>query len=256
MKKRRFKKMSKSRKERLKQIGKWVGLSALTYESFMLFVRARQRKRDVFNLALQRQVATKKPLLVIGDPGGDVVSRVFGNDFDCADLCISPKGCPSCSNVIAKPVDEALASLGDGSYIVFVAPGILERVPSIQTTLESLQRVSGGDVFIAHTHPWTLLSLFAKRRIKSAPPTGDFTEWRDLPWLPGPSKVEQFNMRGLGALDTKSLWPMVAALGGAGAYVGFKMGDDRALPALAGGAAGTAAAAMIVKYKRDAAMGA
>ncbi len=246
---RRHKKLSKTQKEKLKQAGKWLGLSALTYESFMLFVRNRQRKRDVFNLALQRQAATKRPLLVIGDPGGDVVSRVFGNDFDCADLCISPKGCPSCSNVIAKPVDEALASLGDGSYIVFVAPGILERVPDINATLTNLQRVSGGDIFVAHTHPWTLLSLFAKRRIKAAPPTGNFTEWRDLPWMPGPSKVER---RTLGALDTKSLWPMVAVLGGAGAFVGFKMGDEKAIPALAGGAAGTAVAAMIVKSQRAA----
>lgn len=243
----RRKKLSKTQKQRLMQIGKWVGLSSLAYESFMLFIWQRQHKRDAFNLALQKQAATKKPLAVVGDPGGDVVSRLLGNDYDCADLCIDPKGCASCAHVMAEPVDSALSKLGSGSHIVFVAPGILERVPDARATLEALQRVSGGDLFIAHKNPWTLLSLFGKRRILSAPPTTDFTEWRDLPWMPGPSKRERLGA----ASNGKSLWPLALGLGTAGAFVGYNVGEKKLLPALAGAAAGTATAAVVFQQRRE-----
>jgi len=188
---RRRKHLTKAQKERLKQVGKWASVVALTWEAFHAVVLLRQKKRDVFNLALQKQNATKKPLLVVGNPTGDVLSRIFGGDYDCADLCIDARGCSTCENVLAMSVDEGLQTLAAGSYVVYVSPGQLENVPDAHATLTELQRVSGGDLFLTHYNPWTLRSLVAKRRVLAAPPTTRYTEWRDLPWLPGPSKVER-----------------------------------------------------------------
>jgi hypothetical protein len=246
---RRSKHLTKKQKERLRQIGKWAGISAFGYEAFMLLVQQRQKTRDVFNLALQRQAASRKPLLVVGSPSSSVLSKIFGTDYDCADLCIDPKGCPGCPNSDTRPIGQALSALGSGSYVVFVSAGQLEHVDDVTATLQELQRVSGGDLFVAHKNPWTLLSLFGKRRILAAPPTGNYTEWRDLPWMPGPSVKQRVALSGI---DTSSLPQLGAVLGVAGGFVGYQLGDKKLLPAIAGLAAGTATAALIVKSKRDA----
>ncbi len=190
MAKKRFK-MTKSRKERLKQIGKWALLLGLSYEAFIQLVYRKQKRRDVFNLALQKQAATNKKLVVVGNPKGDMFSRILGADFDCGDICISANGCPSCSTVLTDGVVPSLKTLSGGSYVVFVNTGVLESEPDMPAALAELQRVSGGDLFIAHKEPFTFSGLIAKRLVLTAPPTTPYTEWKNLPWTKGEHKKER-----------------------------------------------------------------
>jgi hypothetical protein len=186
-------KAQRARRERLKTIGKWTGLTILVYELYLAMVNRRQKRRDAFNAALQRNVETSKPLLVIGDPDGRLLSRILGRDSDCGDMCLDLRGCSKCQS--GEPGDpfERIKQLGTNASVVFVDTGQLERVPDMPAALSELQRISGGDLFIAHIEPWSLLSLLPpyKRRIKSAPPTTPYTEWRDLPWTPGPAELKR-----------------------------------------------------------------
>jgi len=193
--KRRKLKMTKSRKERLKQIGKWALLLGLSYEAFIQLVYRKQHRRDVFNLALQKQAATSKKLVVVGNPDGDPISRLLGKDFDCADICISVSGCPSCTEQRTGPVLESLKALQSGKYVVFVNTGQLESAPDMEAMLTELQRVSGGDLFIAHKEPFSFSALIAKRLVLTAPPKTPYTQWKNLPWTAGSHKTER-----LGAL--------------------------------------------------------
>lgn len=194
MAKRRMKKQwfTPQQKKRMKTIGKWGAIGLVGYELYLAMVLRRQRRRDVFNLALQRQAETNKPLYVLGDPKGRILSRVLGPDHDCGDLCIDPRGCPSCPTQVVGRIEDVLPTLSDGNAIIFVADQ-LSRVDDMLETLNQLQRVSGGDLYIAEPEPWSITAWLRpgqKRRILAAPPKTQYTEWRELPWRPGPSKVE------------------------------------------------------------------
>jgi len=173
-----------ARRERAKTVGKWTLLLLGTYEAFLVLVHRRQTRRDAFNAALNKKRETGKPLLVVGDPDGSFVSRLLGRDFDCSDLCIDVKGCPACSNMQAGNTFDLLSRLHDNSYVVFVDSGHLESVKSGDDYLAQLQRVSGGDFFVAHREPWSVgaFSPFMKRRVLTAPPITPYVEWRNLPW--------------------------------------------------------------------------
>lgn len=184
MAKKRLTKDQKLRRERLMTVGKWTGLGLLTYELYVVLVLRRQHRRDAFNAALNAKRASNKPLLVIGDPDGSFVNRVMGRDFDCADMCIDPKGCPSCTNVMVAEPEVALASMASNSYVLFVNAGYFEASKNAEALLDQMKRVSGGDLFMAYREPWSLsaFSPFMKRRVKAAPPIAPYIEWSKLPW--------------------------------------------------------------------------
>jgi hypothetical protein len=184
-------KLSKKQKDRLKTAGKWGGLGLLTYELYMGMVVQRQRTRDVFNAALQKKTTSGKSLIVVGDPDGYVLSRVLGRDYDCADMCIDPRGCAKCANEKVTSLVDGLAQVPGGSAVVFVAPGVLEREPDVEAALGAIEHAAGGDVYIAAAPVWSFFSLFRKRVVTSAPPHSQYTEWRDMPWIPGPSVLRR-----------------------------------------------------------------
>jgi len=193
---------SNPRRERLKTVAKWSALLLLTYETYMVVVDRRQKRRDVYNAALNAKAKTQKPMLVIGDPDGSFINRIMGRDFDCEDLCIDPKGCPKCPNVLVQDPHVALESLGDNSHVVFVNTGAFERTQFPDAFLAQLKRVGGSDVFIAHRQPWSLsaFSPFMRRRVYTAPPTSPYVEWHKLPWGKGEGTTQKFAFSGLGRL--------------------------------------------------------
>lgn len=185
------KKKATGRWDRTKVVLKWGALGIVTYELYMALVVARQKRRDVFNLALQSQSATSKPLFVIGDPDAGF-SRVMGRDFDCGDKCFDERACAKCEGSVAGDIAQALSAQGSNSAVVFVN-GKLESAPDVNALMGELQRVSGGDLFVVTEPRWRLMSLLPprKRWVMTAPPATGHAEYRDLPWLPGPSTVQR-----------------------------------------------------------------
>jgi hypothetical protein len=174
----------KARMARLKKVALWTGVGLLSYELFVALVIRRQNRRDVFNQAVARANATQKALVVVGSPDGTLVSSLVGRDYDCGELCIDERGCPKCKVQAVAKLTDALHELPDNSAVIFVA-GTLEDVLDLPTALQQLQRVSGGDLFVAPVQPWTLTAFFhpgARRRIFSAPPASPTVTWKNLPW--------------------------------------------------------------------------
>jgi hypothetical protein len=185
-------KVQLARRQRIKTVAKWTALGVITYELYLAMVDRRTRRRDAFNAALQRQIATSKPLIVLGDPDGYFISRVLSRDFDCGELCIDPHGCGSCNTEVGYP-EDVLAKHANNSAVVFANIGTIEKAKDANALLAQIQRVSGGDFFAATLEPWSVLAWLPphKRRVLSAPPKTQYTEWRNLPWLPGPAKKER-----------------------------------------------------------------
>ena len=171
------------RKKQLKTTAIWTSLGLITYETYLAVVVRRQKRRDIFNLALQSKQATGKQLLVIGAPRERLVNRLLGPDHDCGDLCLDESG----------PIFQSLSTMGDNTYVVYVSQK-LESLDNIESTMGELQRVSGGDLFITHAAPYSLTAWLrpsARQRIMSAPPSTNYTEWKELPWRPGKAELQR-----------------------------------------------------------------
>jgi hypothetical protein len=191
-------------KQRLKTIAKWTALGLLTYETYMVLVDRRQKRRDVFTAALNAKSATKLPMVVIGDPDGSWINRTMGRDSDCEDICIDNAGCPKCPNSITADPHVALEGLADNSHVIFVDSGVFERTKYPSEFLAQLKRVGGANVFISHRQPWSLsaFSPWMKRRVHSAPPTSPYVQWRKLPWGGGEGDTQKFALQGVGRLGS------------------------------------------------------
>jgi hypothetical protein len=173
-------------------LGGFVVVEPAPYELYLAGVVQRQKTRDVFNLALQQKTATGRPLIVVGDPDGYALSRVLGRDYDCADVCIDPRGCAKCGNEKVTYLIAGLAQVPGNSAVVFVAPGVLEREQEPEAALAAIQHAAGaGSVFIAPAPVWSIFSLFRRRVITAAPPGAGYTEWRDMFWVPGKSELRR-----------------------------------------------------------------
>lgn len=180
--------MKPATKKKLKTAAKWTGLGLLTYELYMAVVVRKQHRRDAFNLALDRAHNTGKKLIVVGDPDGYMLSRLLGRDFDCGDFCIDPKSCPKCPAQGVGPVDQVLKTMAANSAVIFVNSA-LETADDFSGTFGELKRVSGGDLYMAHTEPYTVMAFIPprKRRILKVDSAG--VTYRELPWRPGKSIV-------------------------------------------------------------------
>ncbi len=155
----------------------WAVAGVSAWELYLATVLRKQRLRDTFNLALRRKQETGKPLLVVGDPRGRFLARTLGVDWDCADGCIG---------------FESLPTMSADSAVIYSALE-LEKAADPRAAAREMQRVSGGDLFVVSTEPYSLLSFLPNRRsrVLSAPPTTPYIEWRALPWEAGPSTVER-----------------------------------------------------------------
>lgn len=171
--------LSKAKKRenwrKVRKVALWVGVAVTAWELYLATVLRKQRLRDTFNLALQRAQATGKKLVVIGDPQGRFLARTLGPDWDCAGNCW--KSFPR------------LVDLAANSSVVFVAFE-LEHVDDARAAVAQLQRVSGGDLFVAGTEPYSLLAWLPgrKRRVLTAPPKTPYIEVKALPWAGGGDK--------------------------------------------------------------------
>lgn len=185
-------------KRRMKTTAKWSAIGLITYEAYLAFVYRRQKRRDVFNMALVAQHETGKPLVVIGAPRGRVLAKIVGQDYDCGDTCIDEEGCDECSTQFPVEAAQVLSTMGDDSAVIYVSD-YLERTENMEATVAQIRRVGGQNVFIVAAEPWSLVSWLSwgnKRRILDAPPRSAQLRWRDLPWRPGPSTTQSVQLSG------------------------------------------------------------
>lgn len=128
-------------------------------------------------------IADRKPLMVVGDPDTGFVTRFFGRDYGCGDVCTDITGCPSCPNGIRGPLETVLPRLPSSSYVVYVSC-TLEYVTDLPRCIRELERVavSGGIFVVRVEQPHSTFTLYpgAKWILDSAPPTGP---WRYRPTL-------------------------------------------------------------------------
>jgi hypothetical protein len=132
-----------------------------------MFVKAKKRKEE-----------TGKPLLVVGEPGNGAWNKTFGHAYGCGDLCLDISGCHSCKNSVAAPLEEQIRKMKTNSCVIYVSCTLeyMRSVSHLREVEHHLQRVSGGDLFIVHIQPYSLISFvyeprqIPKWRIFKAPP--------------------------------------------------------------------------------------
>src|SRR5271165_1020720 len=120
-----------------------IGLAI--WESAWWFRRNSVRK-DLYNQAASLAKQLNKPLVVIGAPDlgstpgpgtGDLIVDIRPSKYSNSIVCDITKGIP----------------LADNSCVVFVSC-VLEYVNDYTSAAQEIQRVSGGNYFIATVEPW------------------------------------------------------------------------------------------------------
>jgi len=158
-------------------------------EAYLGLGARREYRRAVFEQAAKRAASLNKPLLVLGDPDSGALNHLMGRQWQCGVLCIDPKGCGICPDWVQGQPTEALAQLPDASYVIY-DPGAFARAESGAAFLDQVQRVSGGEIYMADAGPWTLAAWFGagrRRRLLEAPQANQgLIAWKPLPFRPEP----------------------------------------------------------------------
>jgi hypothetical protein len=115
------------------------------------FERQRTRKK-YYERSLALSKKTGKPLMIIGDPNNGCGSKTLGQTYGCGDICIDITGCPGCPNGVKGYLEDILPTIPDNSYVIFVSY-VLEYVNNVDLVYSNLQRISGGDLYIAFVQP-------------------------------------------------------------------------------------------------------
>jgi hypothetical protein len=138
--------------------------SILIYEMVLSYTRV-QRRKQIFKVAQQRSIETKKPLLVIGDPENGSTNFVLGRSYGCGDVCVDLTGCPGCPNGVQEKIESFLVKKKSNSYVIFISC-VLEYVNpnQIDLILQELERVSGNDLYVVSVDPLSITALFYPTR--------------------------------------------------------------------------------------------
>lgn len=131
----------------------------------------RPRRAAWYTAAQARARATRKPLLVVGDPDGGMTK----GDYGYGDVCLDLTGCPRAPRSIRGSIDAPIP-LPTGSHVVFVCY-VLELAPDIRAAVRELRRVAGPDLFVLALHPseWAAYKYPGTRWLVTAAPRGDTT---------------------------------------------------------------------------------
>jgi hypothetical protein len=124
----------------LKVVGALWGALAVR-EIGLAFVSRRKRRRDVYAEAMSHAQSLGVPLLVVGDPDTGFVTRFFGRDYGCGDVCTDLTGCPQCPVGVRGSLEEVLAGLPTASHVIAVQY-TLEYVPNLPEAIRELERVA------------------------------------------------------------------------------------------------------------------
>jgi hypothetical protein len=181
-------------------VGRWVfwgavglGTLVLGREVYLAFGPNRRRRRYLWQMAQDRARLTGKRLIVIGDPDSNMVNRIAGRDYDCGDLCVDTFGCPACPAYISGRLDQILPHLQDNSAVIYITT-LAGDVGDMTTVMLGLDRVSGGDLFVASGEPLSIAAYTGHRRILLAPPDAEFVEYKPVWWHPEPVPAPRYRV--------------------------------------------------------------
>lgn len=157
-----------------------------TLELVESFVSRRRRRREMYARAEEEARRVGLPLLVVGDPDTGFVTRHFGRDYPCGDLCTDVTGCPRCPAGVPGRLEDVLPQMRDRSHVIYVSC-TLEYVDDLPSVIRHLERVSGGRVFVVRVPPGNAtfwLHPGAKWVLDSAPPSGrwSFRRYEGVGW--------------------------------------------------------------------------
>lgn len=173
-----------------------IGGVGLAVREGYLTIKKRQNEKALFLAASIRAHEKGKELLVIGNPEGSFLSQLIGGSYGCGDMVVDSYGAPKCPVYMAGPMLDTLSRVDSNRFVVFAAS--LETIRAdLSTVLVHLDRISDGDLFIAHANPKSLtawLNPLAQRRIISAPPVTPMVKFRPLPWHATPGTTEVWAM--------------------------------------------------------------
>ena len=122
-------------------------------EAITAFGVRRWNRRAAFRAAAETAARLRRPLMVVGDPSTGFVTRFFGRDYGCGDVCTDLTGCPTCPAGIAGPLEEVLPRLPSASHVVFESC-TLEYVTDLPKVVRELGRVAvPGGIFQVRVEP-------------------------------------------------------------------------------------------------------
>ena len=145
----------------------WVFIVLWRMDFFHWLQRIWKRVR-YYQLAKQTAHALDLPLMVVGDPYGGPTNSVMGAFYGCGDVTVDIQG-SRCPHTIQADLTEALKTLPDRSYVIFVSL-VLEYVDNLAACFKELQRVSGGHLFIVHVQPSSRISRDRYSSGRHSPP--------------------------------------------------------------------------------------
>lgn len=114
-------------------------------------------RRRQFAAALARSKATRRPLVVVGDPDTGLVTR-FGRANPCGDITIDLTGAPNCSRGVAHNLTKGpTPGIAADSAVVFVS-AVVEYTQDAQAAWREILRMAGSteNVFAVAVWPATL----------------------------------------------------------------------------------------------------
>jgi hypothetical protein len=144
------------------KINTWI---KFLYEIVLNYTRYIRRKQ-IFQVALNKSKTLDKPLLVIGDPDNGTTNHLLGRCYGCGDVCLDITGCIGCPNGVKATIEEYLPTLKTNSHVIFISC-VLEYVKTenIDFIIQEIKRVSGDDYFIVSVDPYSLTALFYPTKI-------------------------------------------------------------------------------------------
>lgn len=158
-------------------LGSVVGLYAIA-DTYSCFFARRHARRAYYSRARERARELGLPLLVVGDPDTGYITKYFGRDYGCGDVCTDLSGCPACAVRLPGRLEDVLPTLAAQSHVVFVSV-TLEYVDDLPLCIRELERVAApAGLFVVRVEPYS--STFwlypgAKWVLFSAPPA---SVWR------------------------------------------------------------------------------
>lgn len=154
-------------------LGAAAGLYAIT-DTYTCFVARRRNRRALFERARARARELNVPLLVVGDPDAGYITKYFGRDYGCGDVCTDLTGCPACPVRMHGPLEQVLPQLPAQSHVVYVSC-TLEYVNDLPHCIRELERVSvSRGLFVVRVEPHSSTFWFypgAKWVLLEAPPS-------------------------------------------------------------------------------------
>lgn len=145
-----------------------------TREAYTAFVGRRQVRAREYAVAQAHARAIGAPLLVLGDPDTGFITRHFGRDYGCGDVCTDVSGCPACPSRLQGRAEDVLPLLPSRSHVIFVSL-TLEYVDDLPRVIAELERIAVDRtaIHVVAIEPGSstfFLYPGAKWVVRSAPP--------------------------------------------------------------------------------------